>query len=158
MYNEEYLPDDAVLDVDNMSISIDGSSSMDSEEVERKKTAKLYKLTDPDYYYYKKTEYDEEGYIRRRNVEIYSSPSAGPIRNAPTGIRESDRVGSLEEDLYFRVKDVGLYTKTERNGEPRKLFYRNPEEFERHFGITLPYDIKNAWHQKFMRAQARLQH
>jgi hypothetical protein len=153
MYNEEFLPDDHYFELDDMTISIDGSNSMDSEEIDRKKKVKMYKMTDPDFYSFKIKEYNEEGEYILRNTDVYSSPFTGYIRNATTGIREKHRVGSKYEDLYFRVKDVALYTKTELNKEPRKLFYRNPEEYERHFGLTVSMDIKNAWHEKNMKAR-----
>ena len=83
-----------------------------------------------------------------RKIPIYSSTIGGKIRNATTGIREDERVGSKYEDLYFVVKDTALYTKTETNNEPRKLFYRTPEEFERHMRVTLPQSVKETWYNK----------
>jgi hypothetical protein len=156
MYAEEYLPDDAVFDTDDVEVSVDDSMSMDTEEIERKKITELYRRTDPDYYSYKKYEKDLDGNTHFQRVRLYSSPPIGKIRNAPTGIREEHRVGTAHEDLYFRVKDVSLFTKTDTNKEPRKLFYRNPEEFERHLDITLPMSIKNAWHEKHQRALLKL--
>jgi hypothetical protein len=155
MYAEEYLPDDAVFD-DEMDVSIDETSSMDTNDRDRHKRHELYKRSDPDYYSFKIRKYNEDGDLLLQKIEIYSSPIVGYIRHALTGVREPHRVGSKYEDLYFRVKDVGLYTKTETHQEPRKLFYRNPEEFERHqFGKVSP-EIKQAWHEKYMRARALL--
>jgi len=154
MYAEEYLPDDAVLDFDNEDVSIEETSSMNTEERDRKKRVEVYKRSDPDYYSYKRVEYNEDGDPIYHKVQVYSSPSQGKIRNAPTGIREQDRVGSKQEELYFVVKDTGLYTKTDTNQEPRKLFYRNPEEFERHFKVTLSQSIKEDWFIKNQRAKA----
>ena len=151
MYTEEYLPDDAMEYFDVSDVSIDESSSMDTEERDRRKTHELYKRSDPDYYFYKKLTWDEDGNKKLHKTQIYSSQNGKKIRNAPTGIRESDTVGSAEEDLYFRVKDVSLYTKTTLNADPRKLFYRNPEECERHLNIVLPRAIKEAWHNKQLR-------
>lgn len=148
MYTEEYLPEEAIEYFDVSDVSIEETSSIDTEERDRRKTHELYKRSDPDFYSYKKVVRDEEGNSFVHKTQIYSSQFGKKIRNAPTGIRESDTMGSLQEDLYFRVKDTSLYTKTELNNEPRKLFYRNPEECERHLSITLPRSVKEAWHNK----------
>ena len=156
MYADDFLPDDAIFEMDDMDVSIEETSSMDTEERDRKKHIELYKRTDPDYYSYKKVLYNEDGDLKLHKIQLYSSPSVGYIRNAPTGIREQHRVGSKYEELYFRVKDVALDTKTESNKEPRKLFYRNPEEFERHQGIQLSKQIKNEWHERFLNSRSKL--
>lgn len=148
MYTEEHLPDDAIDYFDVTDVSIDETSTMNSEQRNRKKINELYKLGDPNYYYYKIREYNENDKVRMRKIPIYSSSIGGKIRNATTGIREDDRVGSKYEDLYFVVKDTSLYTKTETNNEPRKLFYRDPEECERHLQLTLPRSVKEAWYNK----------
>jgi len=156
MYADEYLPADDAFDIDDMDVSIDESSSMNTEERDRKKNVELYKRLDPDYYSYKRIEYNDKDELKIQRVRVYSSRIGGTIRNAPTGIREEHRVGAPTDDLYFIVKDVALQTKTELNTEPRKLYYRNPEEFERHHQIQLSRDIKTNWHQKHMQAKARL--
>ena len=148
MYAEEYLPDDANFDFDNTDVSIEETSSMDSEERDRKKKVELYKRIDPDYYSFKRIEMDQEGHIHFQRVPVYSTPIQGIIRNAPTGIKEEHRAGTKAESLYFTVKDTAIFTKTDTNKEPRKLFYRSPEEFERHFKITLPQQVKEKWQKK----------
>lgn len=155
MYADEYLPADDAFDMDDMDVSIDESSSMNTEERERKINVEIYKRLDPDYYSYKRLEYDDRGDQKFQRVRVYSSRIGGTIRNAPTGIREEHRVGAPTDDLYFIVKDTALFTKTDTNTEPRKLFYRNPEEFERHHRIQLSSAIKADWHQKQMLAKAR---
>jgi hypothetical protein len=151
MYADEYLPDDAVFE-DETNVSIDETSSMDTHERDRKKRHELYKRSDPDYYSFKLPRQNEDGDLYYHKVEIYSTPSAGFIRNASTGIREPYKVGSKFEDLYFRVKDVGLHT----GSESRKLFYKNPEEFERHQFGKVSQDAKKAWSEKYMKARAVL--
>ena len=152
MYTDEYLPDDAVFE-DETNVSIDETSSMDTNERDRKKRHELYKRSDPDYYSFKVPKQNEDGDLYHHKVEIFSSPSVGFIRNASTGIREPYKVGSKYEDLYFRVKDVGLHT----GGEPRKLFYKNPEEFERHQFGKVSQDIKKQWSDKYIKASVLLQ-
>jgi hypothetical protein len=147
MYAEEYLPDDAIEYFDVSDVSIDETSSMDTNEKDRKKIHELYKRSDPNYYSFKTVEFNENGEKYLKKTEIYSSNGFGRIRNA-SGIRENDLVGSKAEDRYFRVKDCGLYTKTDLNTEPRKLFYMNPEHAERHLNIKIDKSIKEAWNNK----------
>ena len=74
------------------------------------------------------------------------------IRNAATGYFESDymgkplyKVGSTDEDLFFRVS-------LNVNGvgpDPRKLFYDNPELYERHFRTTISNETKEKWTNKY---------
>lgn len=151
MYDEDYSPEDAMEYFDVSDVSIEETSSIDTEERDRRKTHELYKRSDPDFYSYKKIVLDEEGNRIIHKTQIYSSQPGRKIRDASTGIRDSDIVGSSAEDFYFRVKDVALYTKTEFNTEPRKLFYRNPEECERHLNIVLPRSVKEDWHNKQLR-------
>ena len=145
MYAEEYLPDDTIFD-EEIDVSIDDTSTNDTYEIERKKLNELYRRTDPDYYYYKRYEESHDGKMRLQRVRIYSSPTIGTIRNAPTGIREEYQVGSKYENLFFTVKDTSPHTPEDRI--PRKLFYRSPEEFERHFKTELPMSVKMAWQEK----------
>ena len=157
MSYEDVNYDDNAFDLENEEISIDETSTIDTEERERKKRHELYRRLDPDYYAFKKMEYveTEEGRETRwKKFRVYSSPCQGRIRNASTGIRENEYVGTRTDDLFFVVKDVSLFTKTPSNDNPRKLYYKNPEEFERHLQITLPRSIKEKWFVKNQRALA----
>ena len=154
MYAEEYLGDDANEYFDISDVSIEEKSSIDTEIREHRKLKEIYKRLNKDYYSFKRKVFDGEG-IRMEKVELYSSPllTNGFIRNATTGITMEHRVGSKYEDLYFRVKDVGLNT----GGEPRKLFYKNPEEFERHQFGKVSQNMKKQWSEKYMKARAILE-
>ena len=80
------------------------------------------------------------------------------IRNAATGYFESDymgkpiyKVGSVDEDLFFRVS-------LSVNGigpEPRKLFYDSPEQYERHFSAAISNETKEKWGKQYNIALAR---
>lgn len=148
MYEEEYLPDDAIEYFDVSDVSIDETSSMDTNERDRKKKHELYKRSDTGYYSYKKIEFNENGERYIKKTEVYESPFIGKIRNASSGIRENDMVGSKAEDRYFRIKDCALYTGSQLRTDHGKLFYLSPEEAERHLNITINQNIKEAWHNK----------
>jgi hypothetical protein len=160
MYTEEYLPDDTVFD-DYMDISIE-TSTVDSAKIERKKIQELNRLNDPDYYFFKRYEETHENTLKSTRVRIFSSPMNGYIRNAPTGIREEYRVGSKYEDLFFVVKDtVCKYLSVKETGhkpegQNGKLFYRSPEEFERHLKLQVPTSVKEDWNEKYLRAKSKL--
>jgi hypothetical protein len=142
MYTEDFLHDDPAFD-EEIDISVE-TSTIDSEKLERKKNQEIYRLNDPDYYSFKRYEPTPDNKLILKKVRVYSSPYNGYIRNPPTGIYEKHRVGSKSEDLYFTVKDLVYRT----DDKCKKLFFRNPEEFERLFKIELPTSIKQKWNEK----------
>ena len=93
----------------------------------------------------------------KKMSKIFSSGDIGsPIRNAITGQQyvNKHRVGSVFEDLYFRVSySIG--------NERKKLFFESPEQYERHLGSTIKFvnndtnwnnwnETKRAWNIKKM--------
>jgi hypothetical protein len=156
MYAEEYLPDDANDYFDMSDVSIEETSSIDTELRDRRKITEIHKRMDKDYYSFKRTVFGEDG-MRTEKVQVYSSPllTNGFIRHAITGIRMEHRVGSKYEDLYFRVMDVHANHNTPLNDLPRKLFYDNPEQCERHLQLTISRDVKEVWEEKNLRARSK---
>jgi hypothetical protein len=142
MYAEEYLPEDTEDYFNASEISIDETSTIDTETKNHLKIKEVYKRMDKDYYSYK-IKVDNENI----KIELYSSPSLskGFIRNAITGIRSQYKVGSKYEDLFFKVKDIARKNQTVLNDLPRKLFYDSPEECERHLHIIIPKEVKENW-------------
>ena len=155
MYAEEYLADDA-NDYDFSDISIEESSSIDTETRDRRKVKEAYKRLDKDYYTYKRKVFDGES-IKLERVELYSSPLLrnSKIRNAITGIRMEHRVGSKYEDLYFKIMDVSGSERSHLNEIHHKLYYDNPEQCERHLQIVISKDDKEKWLQKNLLARSR---
>lgn len=84
-------------------------------------------------------------YYKNVFIETYSSGDVGTrIRNAATGQRYENKVGSVSEDLFFKVKDIsGLLNK-----ETNNLFYDTPEQYENHQYTILDTNIKEKWYQK----------
>jgi hypothetical protein len=153
MYAEEYLPDDE-NDYFDGSVSIEETSSINTEVRYRRKMNELNKRIDKDYYSYKIPSFDKDE-MRMEKVEVYATPllTNGFIRNAVTGFRMKHRVGSKHEDLYFCVMDVDPSNHTPLNKEPRSLFYNTPEQCERHLHITISKDVKEKWAKKNLRAR-----
>jgi len=87
-------------------------------------------------------------FYKNINYEFYTSSDVGnKIRNAITGYRTNYKVGSSDEDLFFKVKIVdGNCKKGSGN-----LYYDSPEQYEKHqFCIVNTY-VKEMWHKKHIK-------
>jgi hypothetical protein len=79
-------------------------------------------------------------------IGVYSSGQTGftCIRNAETGELSNYVVGSLNEDLFFKVAVA--------TGEfpcgPITLFYNSPEHFEKHQYTIVDEEMKLHWREK----------
>jgi hypothetical protein len=138
MYYEEYLPQDSYdADIQNDDISVSILSEDDSQIIMSKFNTQQKKQAD---WGYLKQKLLVNGEIKR--VETFSSKlnCNAKIRHAISGHRTYYRVGSPEEQLYFSVTDT-----TTKSNEPRRIYFNNPEEFERHYYVTVPTEIKNDW-------------
>ena len=68
------------------------------------------------------------------------------IRDAVYGTYiHEDRVGSIREDLYFKVS----YADNGSKQNVDKLFYDNPEQFENHMKTIVPTYIKQNWAESY---------
>ena len=77
-------------------------------------------------------------------IEYYKTPNrpGAIIRNAITGLYTNIMVGSLKEDLFYKVNNtVGQSDKN----NPSVLFFDNPEQFEDHFYCTVNKSTKDKW-------------
>lgn len=88
---------------------------------------------------------------RSKNIEVFASgPTDWTIRNAESGFKyEGHKVGSLNEDLYFKVS----FATGEAKMDSPTLFYDSPEQFEKHLFETVPQIIKQNWHNKMLNAK-----
>ena len=83
---------------------------------------------------------------KKITIEIYGSGQQGNrIRNAVTGERYPHMVGSVNEDLYFKVVDS-----SGRSGRrnPLIMFYDTPEQYENHHFTIVGSDVKENWYEK----------
>lgn len=91
-------------------------------------------------------------YYKNISVECYSSSDTGnKIRNAITGYRTSYKVGSPDEDYFFKVK---LCTSNVKNGSGH-LYYDSPEQFERHQYCIVNKNIKEEWYKRQILSKSR---
>ena len=87
-------------------------------------------------------------------IEMYGSGDTGTkIRNAVTGSKTPYLVGSLNEELFFKVADA---TGNGCRKESLILFYDSPEQYENHQFIMLDQGVKESWFNKNLVARKRL--
>ena len=69
------------------------------------------------------------------------------IRHAITKNVEYGYVGTVHENLYFKVRFVSGELK-EKNEYGNDLYYYTPEEYERHFQVVVSPIVKEKWEKK----------
>jgi hypothetical protein len=83
--------------------------------------------------------------IKKFEIGVYGSGShESPIRNAETGEYYKYKVGSKNEDLFFKA----IISTSEVPSGPLTLFYDSPEHYERHQYIELDSLTKQKWEIK----------
>ena len=94
-------------------------------------------------------------YRKTVTIENYGSGQQGSrIRNAVTGERCKELVGSKFEDLYFKVvESTGRFNRR----DPLILFYDTPDQFENHHFVTVNPLTKEKWYEKCLATRKRLQ-
>ena len=151
-FAEPWDEDDEIYSDD---ITIDETSTIDTDTRHYLKNYERAKRENNDFYSYKRPVITEDGEYALEKVEIYSTPllTNSHIRNAVSGTFSRHRIGSKYDDLYFKMMDVTGKGRTKDNYLPRKLYYDDPEQCERHLGITISQEIKNNWIEKRMKVR-----
>lgn len=67
------------------------------------------------------------------------------VKHAVTGDQKSYIIGHISEKKMFRVMNC-----TGKNDEPVKLFFTDPEEYERVRNITVDTFTKNKWRNEHL--------
>ena len=92
--------------------------------------------------------------LKNKRIGLYASGQQGcTITNAVTGEKCTGHlVGSKNEDFYFKVK-----LSTGETGQlPINLFYKSPEEYERHLYDVVHQNTKTGWSEKNSKAVIRM--
>jgi hypothetical protein len=85
--------------------------------------------------------------LKRTKIEFYTSSDIGnSIRDAETGSYFSDKVGSANEDLYFKVALATGECKS-ANGSST-LFFTSPQRYITHMHVNLKPEIIQIWQEK----------
>ena len=85
--------------------------------------------------------------LRRKDKDIMVFPSSSQgsnIKNAETGEFTRYIVGSMDEDLFYKV----TIATGEFESGPLTLFYNSPTHYERHQGEVVSDDAKFRWRLK----------
>jgi len=96
---------------------------------------------------------------KKKTIEFYETPCVvgAVIRNPITGIRMyGHKVGSRDEDLYFKVVFSGHPPAKNGTHNPCFLYYESPEQWEKHHSTLCPESIRDAWREKYNRALSRI--
>jgi hypothetical protein len=88
-----------------------------------------------------------DGQTRRKTIDIYASGHVGSkIRDAETGQRYSHNVGSLDEELYFKIAFATGECKNLHNSNT--LFYLSPQQCIDHLNIDIDQETIGTWQEK----------
>jgi len=89
------------------------------------------------------------GKYKKKKIEFYTSGDRGTrIRDAITGIYYKDKVGSFNEDKFFKVSLATGQCKS-KNGS-HMLFYTTPHQHMTHFATQLNPSIIQKWENEFV--------
>jgi hypothetical protein len=147
-YDDNYHPTDQNdYDIETSSFSA-STSGGDSEYKRIRKIREDFKKSDPGY---SKINRSTKG---KSKIEIYrtSSIPGATIRNAVTGMYEHGKLfGSKDEDHFF---SVALATGQTGQDTPM-LFYDSPQQYERHFDVTVSQETKARWAHRTLAARLR---
>lgn len=94
--------------------------------------------------------------LRRKDKDIVVFPSSSQgsnIKNAETGEFTRSIVGSMDEDLFYKV----TIATGEFESGPLTLFYNSPTHYERHHGEVVSDDAKFRWRLKQQQREDYLQ-
>jgi hypothetical protein len=135
--NDTELDTDSEAEIENMSVASDATPA----RLTRQQAAKAEKMADPGYYVAKK-----QSGKKIVKVEMYSTHSnpGYHIRDPVHGHRYTDKVGSLAEHGFFKVRNVSVGD----GMNPITLYYDSPEAYEIHQRTTVPPAVKKAWLEK----------
>lgn len=86
----------------------------------------------------------------------YSDVEGSSIVDAITGAKYPWRVGTIDENRFFRVMSTTAHTNYERKGNSnnyerrssRKAFYETPYRYMEHHNVNLNNDIVKCWFDK----------
>jgi hypothetical protein len=123
------------------------SNDDDQVEIDNKKMLVELKKQDRGFAQISGYKQRSNGSFKQSKIDIYTSGFSGNyIRNAETGDYFKHIVGSLDEDLYFKVIIATGECKSKNNSNI--LFYTSPEHYMRHLNINLSQDVIFKWEKK----------
>jgi len=114
---------------------------------QQRKEINNIKSIDSGFGYVYRNKQTQLGKNKKTRIDCYASGDIGAnIRNAETGNYYKYKIGSKEEDLFFKIAMSTGELKTKSGSN--LLFYDSPEHFEKHLMINLDENIKDKWLEK----------
>jgi hypothetical protein len=93
-------------------------------------------------------------FYKRITIKNYGSGCQGTrIINAVTGTKYNIKVGSAEENIFFKVTDSSGIN---GRNEPLMLYYDSPEQYENHYFTNVSQDTKQQWIQRSLLFQPKI--
>jgi len=87
------------------------------------------------------------GTLRKTKIDIYTSGGQGSkIRDGETGVYYNNRVGSLDEDLFYKVM-LSTGECTSPNGSST-LFFLSPQHYMSHMRVVVDDVSISKWAEK----------
>ena len=137
-YNDNFDPNE---DNENVTLVSDNSINKFEKELE------TFKRKDKGYSQIKRRYLNSLGKIKYNKIDLYTSGSVGTyIRDAETGSYYTNKVGTTDEDLFFKVSFSTGELKT-KNGS-NVLFYLSPQHYMKHLNVRLSQETINLWELK----------
>jgi len=132
-----------VIETGSVHESVAESTSSDKRASKKQRQYQQQQLapSDPDYYVIQR-----HSGKKMKDVALYST-YCNPgrlIRDPVFGTRTNDRVGSLAERSYFRVR----MTTVGDGSEPVTLYYDCPEAYEKHLFASVSHETKKEWRSR----------
>jgi hypothetical protein len=88
-----------------------------------------------------------DGSLKEAKIDIYTTGYVGThIRDAESGEYYREVVGSLDEELYFKMAMSTGHLKAKN--ESNILFYKSPDHCMRHLHIDISPEIVSKWQVK----------
>lgn len=89
----------------------------------------------------------DNGKIKNKRIKVFTTSGCGSnIRDAETGEHYSNKVGSRDEDLFFKVS-IATGECSSANGS-NVLFYCSPQHYENHLYSNVEPGIVASWEAK----------
>lgn len=130
-----------------MSYQYDENLYMREDQREQQNLITDVKSLDRGYNVIYRTMLGKNGKPKRTKIAVYTSGSTySHIRDAETGTYYSDRVGTRDEDLYFKV-ELSTGECKSKNGS-KTLFYLSPRHYMAHLNSEVSEDTIQKWQQK----------
>ena len=135
--SESESENDNEIESESVAESV-ADSNASVKRISKRQVEKEIRSSDPDYYVTARL-------IGKKVKEIAMySTNCTPgrlIRDPIFGTRYKDRVGSLAERNYFRIRMTTIGDGT----VPVTLYYDCPEAYEKHMRTTVSYELKKEW-------------